>query len=77
MCVTLGIAGILLDCLNLFCKAQGVQAVVSWPWTNEDGLTTGEARRYLLQFLSFRKGLLSSAVMSGRRHPVDSSHREV
>ena len=24
---------------------QGVQAVVSWPWTNEDGLTTGEARR--------------------------------
>ena len=24
---------------------QGVQAVVSCPWTNEDGLTTGEARR--------------------------------
>ena len=26
-------------------KRQGVQAVVSCPWTNEDGLTTGEARR--------------------------------
>ena len=31
--------------LQLFILQQGVQAVVSCPWTNEDGLTTGEARR--------------------------------
>ena len=50
VCVTLGVIGILLDLMWPFSYAfgflvQGVQAVVSCPWTNEDGLTTGEARR--------------------------------
>ena len=31
--------------IHLRSVPQGAQAVVSWPWTNEDGLATGEARR--------------------------------
>ena len=45
VCVTLQIIQILLDFSGLLVSQQGVQAVVSCPWTNEDGLTTGEARR--------------------------------
>ena len=54
---------------------QGVQAVVSWPWTNEDGLTFGEARRdAFLCTCSFTRAISFWTLLVTRtRHPAFAS----
>ena len=75
VCVPSGVTRFLLDCILVCIFAGGHSTrlqTVSNKTMQSGGISSLASWTYLQQFLRFRKGLMSSAVMSGRRHPVVS-----